>query len=516
MRLLTAGMNTVADPASINNLNPKSAQYGQCVDICDCDLDDEHNPSRRDGFLLVAGVAVSSAWTSKAGVTYCVSGGYLCTFDGAEVTPLTTDFTVLAECEFEQVNDVVVFSDNEKIGIISGSTVTRIDKPSDWVDVADLEQWIADHYPADPAAWDGVTSNSNFDVDAFKLATLAGCCLHHYNGALYLAVDNFVYVTKTHNIEQMDIRYNVIAGYADPVTMIQHVAGGLVVGTTKAVYFHDGGGLVVDDGKIVSSFSQIQVSAYGAIYGTDLPVQADKIPRLQATGMACLWSSAEGVFVGLPGGTVVNLSAEKVTLPDVARGTALLKDRSGSLQYVVCFNTAAELFINSGTAIDEAALENTWALNLNSGTHSRFTRYLFNSLFRRGSAYYGANVFGIYRFEGDTDFAGVAVFEKAINAFILTPAMDFGKRQVKVLPELYLQARCAGELAVDYYVDEQLEQEDDVIYFDGVSAAHTLRARPARGLRGVFWQFKFKNVAGSRFTILNIEPLPVASATRTR
>lgn len=488
MRFSFAGMNTLADSASFD---PKK---GQCVDICNCDLDDEHNAIRRDGFSLVVAGDISSGWTSKDNATYCVSGGHLCTFNGLTVTTLTTAFTVLAACEFEQVNNVVAFSDNEKIGIIDGATVTRIDKASDWVDVEQLESWVTANYPADPA-----TADSNFEIDAFKLATLAGKCLHHFGGALYLAIDNFVYATKTYNIEQMDIRYNVVAGFADPVTMIDHVAGGLFVGTEKATYFLEGGGIVVDEqGKQQAGFTQSQVTPYGAIYGTAVQVHAGLIPQLQTVGMAVLWSTRVGVFAGLPGGVAVNLSSEKVMLSDVIAGTALFKEHAGLNQYIACFT------------------DTTWVVNLSKTTHSRFTNYSFTSLFKHGPNYYGANSHGIFKVTGDTDYAGVPELAQKIDAFVLTPSTDFGKKEAKSLQALYVQARCDGELAIDYFVNEQLAFEDDVILFDDLSSGHTLRTAPPRGVRGTFWQIKLKNVNGSRFTAFNLEPVVAVSASRTR
>ncbi len=493
MRFSFAGMNTLADPASFD---PKK---GQCVDICNCDLDDEHNAIRRDGFSLVVAGDITSAWTSKDGVTYCVYSGHLCTFDGSAVTVLDDDLTVLPNCEFEQVNDVVVFSDNVKIGIIEGNSATLISHPSDWVDVEALETWVTSHYPADPAKWNGTTSNSNFEVDAFKLATLAGKCLHHFGGTLYLAIDNFVYATKTHNIEQMDIRYNVVAGFADPVTMIHHGTNGLFVGTEKATYFLEGGGIVVDEsGKLQAGFTQAQVTPYGAIYGTTVQVHAGLIPQLQAVGMAVLWSTRVGVFAGLPGGAAVNLSADKVTLPDVATGTAMFKEHNGLNQYIACFSTVA------------------WVLNLVKGTHSRFTNYPFTSLFKHGSGYYGADSHGIFRIEGDTDYMGVPELAQKIDAFVLTPSTDFGKKEKKYLPALYVQARCDCELAVDYFVNEQLAYEDDVILFDDLASAHTLRSSPPRGMSATFWQFKLKNINGSAFTAFNLEPTVTVATSRTR
>ena len=188
-----AGINILSDPTSI------AVESGQCVAIVNCDIDDEHNATRREGSIKV-GTAIIAAAKTIRGVVYCVSGGYLCTFNGTAATPLTTDFTVLDTCEFEDVNAAVVFSDTAKIGIIEGSVVTRIDTSADWVDVTALETWVASHAPADPAQWNGTTSNSNFEVDTFKLSTLSGKCLESYNGALYMAIDNFVYMTKTHDV----------------------------------------------------------------------------------------------------------------------------------------------------------------------------------------------------------------------------------------------------------------------------------------------------------------------------
>lgn len=495
-----AGMNTLADPASIDTLNPKSAQYGQCVDLVNLDLDDEHNATTRDGCTLAFTGAVTSCWTSAAGVTYCVYGGYLCTFDGTNVTPLTTAFTVQAACEFEQLNDVVVFSDNAKIGIISGSTVTRIDTPANWVDVATLDQWVASHMPANPANWNGTTSNSNFEVDAFALATKAGKCLHHFNGALYLAINNFVYVTKTHHVEKMDIRYSVVAGFPDNVTMIKHVADGLFVGTAAACYFLAGTGIVVDaDGKIKERFKQTQVSPYGVAYGTSLAVSAELIPDLRTKDPAVLWASPVGVFAGLPGGAAVNLSADKVSLGAITSGVAIVKESTGLKQYVVCSNGGA------------------WVLNLNKLTHSRYTDYPYTSLFKRGSYYYGVDSLAIVRFGGDVDYVTSTGLTKTVDAYALTPSTNLGTGNTKHLRKMFTRVRRnAVQLAIDVIVDEVVKFTSGSVAQDASVTAHTASQKVPRGLKGVYWQFKFRNKQGGRFTVLDIEPAFEVSATRTK
>ena len=492
-------MNTLADPANIDCLNPKSEQYGQCVDIVNCDLSEEHVATTREGCTLAFAGNVSSCWTSSAGITYCVYGGYLCTYNGTAITPLTIAFTVLAACEFEQVNDIVVFSDNVKIGTIVGSTVTRIDVPADWVSVENLSQWVHDHAPANPADWNGVTSNSNFEVDAFALSTKAGKCLHFFAGVLYLAINNFVYATKTFDVSKMDIRYNVVAGFPDNVTMIQHVDNGLYIGTTKACYFLASTGVVVgEDGKYKSGFKQTQVLPYGAIYGTDLTLSAELIPDLRSKDIAALWSTAVGIFAGVPGGTVTNLSAGKVVLSDAVSGAALFKDQDGLRQYIVAFSGGA------------------WVLNLNKLTHSRFTAFPYTSLFKLGAFYYGADSHAIVKFGGETDYVGATGLTQQLDSFILTPSTNFGTGKVKRVRLVHAKVRRTAAVAIDCIVDELPSYEDGGVPRDGVTTAHTIRQKAPRGAKGVYWQFRFRKVGGGKFSIFNLEPVVDTSATRTK
>ena len=494
-----AGMNNIADPTSIDALNPKSAQYGQCVDICNCDIDNAHNAISREGCTLAFTGNVSSCWTSSDGTTYCVYGGHLCTTNGITVTPLTLAFTVLSTCEFEQVNDIVVFSDNVKIGTIDAGTVTRIDAPAEWVDAEDLEQWVADNMPADPAV-----GASNFEVDAFALATKAGKCLHHFGGVLYLAINNFVYATKTFNVAKMDIRYNVVAGFPDDVTMIKHVENGLYIGTTAACYFLAHTGVVVgEDGKYKAGFKQTQVAPYGVIYGTSLTVHAELIPEIRSKDLAVLWASSVGIFAGVSGGTASNLSIDKVTLPDETTGTAIVKDykladKTRLHQYVVCFPSS------------------TWVLNLSTLAHSRFTNYPYTSLFKHGEFYYGANTHGVVKFGGATDYVVGTGLTQQIDALVRTPATDFGSDKVKRVRLIHTRVRRDAILAIDCTVDEIHSFVDGSIPRDGVLVAHTARQKAPRGLKGVYWQFTLHNVRGGSFTVFNLEPVVDVSTTRTK
>ncbi len=489
------GENTLTDAASIDCFNGKSKQYGQCVALVNVDIDDEGNASRRDGSTPVLPDVVTSGW-SNGDKAYCVKTNRLHSFDGTALTIRDADLAVDAVCEFEEVNDVVVFSDDIIIGIIEqNGTVTRIDRPADWVGVENLEQWLADHAPADPAKWDGVTSNSNFEVDAYKLATLAGNCLHFFAGVLYLAIDNFVYATNAMDVEHMDIRYCVVAGFPGAVTMISHVDDGLFIGTTGGTYFLPGTGVVVSEkGDMVSAFNQRQVDKFPAIKGTAVRISADHLPALQTQGIVTLWATRQGIMAGVGGGGVVNLSADKVTLPDVASGCACFRETAGVRQYLVSLG-------------DEVRVLNTYTL-----APSRYLGYQFDSLFVLAGSTYGTPATGIYRLTGERDGHRNNAY---VDAYILTPVTNFGSRMVAFLEALYLNARCEGDMAVDYYVNEQLRYEDDTIGFNDDANARERRARPPRGLRGNYWQFKLRNVDGTRFTAFGLEPVVAKSKNRT-
>ena len=489
-----AGMNTLTLPTAIDVFNGKSKEYGQCVDIVNCDVDDEDNATRREGSTLIVPSVATSGW-GNGDKGYCIVAGRLNSFDGAVLTILDANLVVGADCEFAAVNDVVVFSDGTIIGIIDGATVVRIDRPADWVDVTDLAAWVAAHAPADPAKWNGTDTNSNFQIDAYKLATLAGNCLCCYGGALFLAIDNFIYVTKTFDIEHMDIRYCVVAGFAGAVTFIKDVNGGLYVGTTKGCFFLPGGGIVVDEkGTITEAFSQRQANDFPAIKGTAVRVAAEFLPQFQAAGMVVLWATAQGIFAGMEGGTVLNLSRDRVKLPTAASGKALFRDVEGLRQYLVSLGSEV------------------WVLNVASQAHSRYQGYVFTSIMAVGDHLYGTHASGIFKLEGETDAhrAGAKV-----DAYALTPAPDFGNKNVKWAESLYLLAACSGDITVDYYVNGKLAFAGDTIIFDDLEEAHTRRAHPPKGLKGTTWQLKISNVDGGRFTFTELQPGMVASSRRT-
>lgn len=340
------GMNFLIDPADIDLAD------GVCTDICNCDVDYKQNASRRSGYTQVASGNITASW-SNGKKAYVILDGAICLFDRISIIPLASSPVMANTADFVEVNNVVVCSDNNSIVCIDGTTCYSLSGTTEWYDAEQHEEWITANFPNDPAKWDKLNSNSNFETDAFSLPTLSGNNLEFHNGVLYVAKDNFVYCTKVFDIAHMDIRSNVVAGFSDNVTMIQRVSDGLFIGTEKECYFLQGTGYNSDDnGLLTPNFKQIKISSYGAVFGSHVRINGTLIPALNTDEPAILWTTQIGVFAGTNSGKYVNLSDKQITINTNPTAAAMFRDNNGIYQYIVSF-------IDLSTVLDESLLD-TW------------------------------------------------------------------------------------------------------------------------------------------------------------
>lgn len=353
-----------------------------------------------------------------------------------------------------------------------------------------VAQRVTDTYPAE----------ANFSTDAFKDHTPAGTCLEFFDGALFFAINNFVYRSKTFDAQHVDIRATVVAGFPANVTMIKAVVDGIYVGTTAAQYF-----LARND----SGFAQTQVATQGIIKGSGLKVDGAFVPKLGVKDdFVILWASPLGIFVGGPGGKYLNLSTNTVSLPAGANASATFVNKDGKYQYIVSY-TASSTFINRYSDDFNAAAaiptKQTWVVNTLTGAHSRYSEYPMTGLFQKNNVWYGTTATGLVRMGGTTDDGA------AIESFVQTAATDFGKSGIKLNPDVYLDARCDGLLTVDVLVDELMKAEGLQVIVDNSTGMHRRKVKMPRGLRGSHWQFKIKNADSSAFTIAELLIKPVVS-----
>jgi len=483
------GMDDKHDPASVgtpdSSLRVQDRAYTGCTEIVNGDVDDDDNISRRSGYSLLAAGNVTSAWGDGVD-NLCVVGGALYRYSQGALNLIGNSPNLIDRVDFARVNDIVAFSDPYTIGYLKDSVPYVVNVPTQDVDLLDLETWVKLTYPAGADA-----PESNLEVDAFSIATSPGRCLEFFNGALYMAREIvnptgtawFVFCTKTFNMTREDVRFNVVAGFKDEVTMIRGADDGIYVGTTGGVYFLSGDG-IKGSASGVRGFVQRKILPFGVVRGSDVAV-----PKTEQKGKdAVAWLSENGVYLGFPGGQYLDLTADRVTvLTDLSlTAAALVRQVGASWQYLVCHNGQ------------------TLAVNLKTGAHSRYTNFTFVAFFDQ----YGANSSGVSVLAGGLD--GTAV----IDASFTTPAADFGLPQLKTCSDAYLHARTDGDLTLDLYVDET-EVATDLSFrapYHPDAGLRRLRVKLPRGARGTNWQFKIRNVDGCRFTALSLKVTPAASA----
>ena len=122
-RFAFAGMNFMVDPADL------PVEEGQCVDICNCDVDYKNNVSRRNGYTRVtSGTYLKNGWSNDT-YTYVVANGVICSVEFpvdniASISAIPGIPVTTGNVEFKQVNDVVTFSDGVIAGILEGRVAT--------------------------------------------------------------------------------------------------------------------------------------------------------------------------------------------------------------------------------------------------------------------------------------------------------------------------------------------------------------------------------------------------------
>jgi hypothetical protein len=448
--------------------------------------------------------AAVPAWVAVSSLPYGIAYANSCVYEGRAyiyggITADVPQQTVYRYRLNENAEDVVYLQtiaglvpDNFPATVTPGTVIYN---NTDWVDVTQVAQWVTNNAPA------GLTADaSNFEVDTFKLSTLSGICLEFFNGALFLAIDNFVFVTKAFDAGHMDIRYNVVAGFQHDVTMIKRVRSGLFIGTTGGDYYLDGTQVSVNEnGTLEGGFTQKKINTYGAIKGSDVTIPGTALASLEISGDCAMWTTRQGIMLGSDGGNVKNVSENVTLFPASTKVAATFREFGADKikQYIVCFDSTSSAF----TPTDEISdtLVGTWVVNLTNLKHSRYERYPFNSFARLNDVYYGANHLGLYELSGDLD--GEAQIESTIDSL----ATDFGEITYKNVPDLWINCSTEADLSVDTMVDGELVSEENLMPYDDRAGVHRRRVKLPLGSKGSFWRFIIRNTSGCQFLVKSIE-----------
>jgi hypothetical protein len=295
------GANNIDPPESVGRPDPKSRSliYTEGTAMVNIDPYEQGGGRRRRGAVMdMAGTNPHSGW-SNGREAYFIEACALKRFwpgAGSEILALLSSDEPGAFC---QVNNLIVMSNGVDFHVIEGGRIAP--------------QFV----PTDP----------------FKVRMSPGNILEFYNGRLYAALGNVLYCSDSLDtqggIEQMDERQNVVAVFASEITLVKRVIGGLFVSDGQETFFFGGQDPMLGDG-----FSQNCVLPYPAIPGTALTITGKQLGSDDIQGEVAMWASTKGACVGLPGGSVVNLSAEAFAPQVGRRGAAIIREENGQVHYL--------------------------------------------------------------------------------------------------------------------------------------------------------------------------------------
>jgi len=145
--------------------------------------------------------------------------------------------------------------------------------------------------------------------------------LAYYNGRMCVAVDNVVYFSEPWAPGLFNRSKNFVQ-FSSDVRMIKPVMSGVFVSDSESTWFFQG--------STPEDFTQKKVLGYPALewsVATDYVEGLDM--GLEVPGMCAMWGSRYGAILGLPDGTAMNRSINKVRYPRVGtQGSGLVRDQS--------------------------------------------------------------------------------------------------------------------------------------------------------------------------------------------
>lgn len=158
----------------------------------------------------------------------------------------------------------------------------------------------------------------------------AGQCLAHYRGRIYIAQGPFLYATTALGYELCDLRdYLAIDGHT--ITMLAPLEAGLLVGTEAGLYFLGGNAL--------SEFVRVP-RQQGGVLARSLILRDGQ----EVTGGAelagrevALFATTNGICLGLPDGSVSNLTQDRYAFTPNAVAAAGFRNDALLTQYLLFF-----------------------------------------------------------------------------------------------------------------------------------------------------------------------------------
>ena len=290
----TTGLNTKVDPARIRYDSKTGVQdLSACKNI---DIDNTGRVSRRKGFTSRVSLSGCHSLFCEGGDCLFVYSDALCVLGKDYSYAAIRNITPIAPMQYRQVDGVIYYCNGFERGKVFEGLSYGWNKPT---------------------YYGPVTTKEFMDPPI-------GTDLEYYASRMFVVQGKIVPYSELYDVSMFE-RKSYLPFDAE-VVMFKAVEGGIYASTDKETLFLSG--------QDATALSVLRVADYPAIKGTEVKI----VGRLAQTKSgryyindkggkkSLLWLSEEGVCFGGPEGSFVNLTEEKVDLPDALTGTGFVYD----------------------------------------------------------------------------------------------------------------------------------------------------------------------------------------------
>lgn len=294
----STGLNVKIDPVRLK-YHPKTGVQELAVAV-NVDIDDTGRVSRRKGATKQLSGNCHSPFCD-GGDAMIVKDDALCVLHSDYSTTPIRNVTPGARMNYCQVDNVIYYTNGYERGKLKtggefdGASYAW-NKPSDYVG-PETKRVLSD--------------------------PPTGTILEYFAGRMWIVQGKNAWYSEPHNLSAFDLADSLLS-FEDRVVMIRATIDGLYISTDKRVMFIAG--------TDPASMSESIVADYPAIEGTDVKFIGRAFYRKGGTitvtsvgGSLCaIWQAKEGICFGGPEGQFINLTEDKLVLPNALTGAGLV------------------------------------------------------------------------------------------------------------------------------------------------------------------------------------------------
>ncbi len=167
---------------------------------------------------------------------------------------------------------------------------------------------------------------------------VGGELLEYYNGRLYSAQGDGIYCSVAYSPMEMEEKRNFIM-LGGPITMMHAVIDGMYISAGNTVSFHHGSDLFDMKYKELLNVPAIK----GSPIVVERMVYTSTTLKDRAIGKCVIFSTSIGIFMGMPGGELKNLTGDYYGVNDIEDGSAIIRWDSNYRQYIFMAQAPAEI-----------------------------------------------------------------------------------------------------------------------------------------------------------------------------